>query len=52
MERLASGVILWVPGWILGRGWPEAIAVVGLAFLRVTQNLVSVVDLALVERMV
>ena len=47
-ERVTSGVVLGVAGWLFGRGWrPGSMAVVGLAFVRVDQDLVSVVDLVL-----
>lgn len=49
VERLTSGVTLGVSGWLFGRGWPDSMTVVGLAFLRVSQNFVSIVDLVLVE---
>lgn len=44
---MTSGVMLGVAGWIFGRGRPGAMAVVGLAFVRVNQDLISVVDLVL-----
>jgi len=47
MEGVTSGVGLGVAGWILGRRWPGAVAVVGLAFLRVIQDFISVVDLVI-----
>ena len=46
-ERVTSGVMLGVVGWLFGRGWPGAMAVVSLAFVRVNQDLISVVDLVL-----
>jgi len=49
MERVTSGVGLGVAGWIFGRGWPGAMAVVGLAFLRVNQDFISVVDLVITQ---
>ena len=49
MGWILSSVVGWVlssvVGWILGRGWPGTVAVIRLAFLRVNQDLVSVVDL-------
>jgi hypothetical protein len=49
VERVVSGVVLGVAGWIFDRGRPGAMAVVGLAFLRVNQDLISVVDLMLTQ---
>ena len=43
--RATSGVVLVVAGRFFGWRWPGAMAVVGLAFLRVVQDLVSVVNL-------
>lgn len=42
---MTSGVVLGVVGWIFGRGRPDTVAVVRLAFLRVNQDLISIVDL-------
>jgi len=44
-EWVMSGVIIGVAGQILGRGRPDTMAVVRLAFLRVVQDFISVVDL-------
>ena len=49
---MTSGVVLCVAGWIFSReifsgDWPCAMAVVGLAFLRVNQDFISVVDLVI-----
>jgi len=48
VEWMASGVGLGVAGWMFGRGWPDTMAVVRLAFLRVNQDLIGVVELTVV----
>ena len=45
VERMTSGAILAVARQVFRWGWPGTMAVVGLAFLRVDQDLVGVVDL-------
>lgn len=42
---MTSGAILAVARQVFRWGWPGTMAVVGLAFLRVDQDLVGVVDL-------
>jgi hypothetical protein len=48
---MASGIFLSAAGrtWRrFGRGWPDTMAVVGFAFLRINQDLVGVIDLTLI----